>query len=60
MIDTAAGGWTYHGAAGGPGDLAFPAPGWSRPDGCSTLVQLTGTTYKEIEPYTCRAVTKVG
>ena len=60
LIDTAAGGWTYHGAAGGPGDLAFPAPGWSRPDGCSTLVQLNGTTYKEVEPYTCRPVTKVG
>jgi hypothetical protein len=60
MIDTAAGGWTYHGAAGGPGDLPFPAPGWSEPDGCSTLVQLTGTTYKEVEPYTCRPVTKVG
>jgi ABC-type branched-subunit amino acid transport system substrate-binding protein len=60
MLATAAAGWTYHGTAGGPGDLAFPTPGWTQPDGCSTLVQLTGTTYKEVEPYTCRPVTKVG
>ncbi len=59
-VGTAATGWTYHGTPGGPGDLAFPSPGWTEPDGCSTLVQLTGTRYKEVEPYTCGPVDKVG
>jgi len=56
----APGGWTYHGTPGGPPDLAFPAPGWVAPDGCSTLLQLSGTTYKEIAPYGCGPVTKIG
>jgi ABC-type branched-subunit amino acid transport system substrate-binding protein len=60
LTDTAAAGWTYKGAPGGPSDLTFPAPGWVAPDGCSTLLQLTGTTYKEVAPYGCGPVTKIG
>jgi hypothetical protein len=60
VVETASSEWTYRGATGGPGNLTFPTPGWTEPDGCSTLVQLNGTSYKQIEPYTCRPVTKVG
>jgi Periplasmic binding protein len=60
LTTTAAAGWTYKGSPGGPSDLTFPAPGWVAPDGCSTLLQLTGTVYKEVAPYGCASVTKIG
>jgi hypothetical protein len=60
LADTAAAGWTYKGSPGGPGDLTFPTPGWTAPDGCSTLLQLAGTLYSEVVPYGCSPVDKVG
>jgi len=59
LTATAAAGWTYKGPPGGPSDLTFPAPGWVAPDGCSTLLQLTGAAYREVAPYGCAPVTKV-
>jgi ABC-type branched-subunit amino acid transport system substrate-binding protein len=46
-------GFTYKDPiAGGIGTEHFPAAG-TVPTGCGTLVQTTGTTFKEISPYQC-------
>jgi ABC-type branched-subunit amino acid transport system substrate-binding protein len=53
---TVDGGFTYHDPiSGGLGTAYFPAAE-NIPTGCGTVVRITGTTYKQIAPFSCPGV----
>jgi ABC-type branched-subunit amino acid transport system substrate-binding protein len=56
---TVTSGYTYTGPiAGGIGTLYFPAAG-NIPSGCTTLLRIAGTSYKQIAPYQCLPLVNV-